>query len=184
MEIKEKYLTNDFFLAYKAKRKKKKTLKGVAVKKADYTKIIKEYYDAVSKMIVYDSYSHYNSHKMGCINVLKYEAVMLDKEGNLRESSLAVDWKATKAMWAEKYNMEYDVEKFKLIKDKPLIYFDNDHSDGWKYRWNWDKRTSLMNHQSKYYFRASRHNKRFLANAVKTIPSLDFSERVINTNLK
>jgi hypothetical protein len=187
--MKDQYLTDDYFEYYRDNIKttvhKKRSLKAKDyVVRDDYGKMLQEYYLAISKMMIYDAYTHYNSNKMGCLNVVKYEPDMLDKDGNIRPRMLKVNWKATKDLWAETYGTSGNDPALKEIKGKTLIYHENDHSDGWMFRWNWDRSTSLMKHQSRYYYKPVKANKRMLATAIQTMPGLDFTEIEINTNLK
>ena len=179
------YSNDDYFTYYK-KKKKEKLGKNIGRKEyvlsADFKKILYEYYSHISRMMIYDAYAFYSPNRVGEFNIVKYKPTMLTKDGELRKEALKVDWATTKSSWEKIYGMKYDVDEFKKIKDKPLVYFSNDHSDGWEYRWNWNKITSTLKNQSKMYFKPSRTNKRLLATAIKSITSLDFSEGGLKHN--
>jgi len=179
MKIKRKYATTDYFMAYRKKKKnqynRRITRKDFVVR-ADYGIIVAEYYAAISKTIIYDALSYYNSFKMGAVEIVKYELNLLDEKGELRRQALKVDWQATKDNWKVVYGKNTSVAELKLIKDKPLIYHTNDHSDGMSYRWLWDRRSATMKHQAKYMFKPVRKNSRLLASAIKNIKNIDFKE--------
>lgn len=92
----------------------------------------------------------------------------LDKNGDLKTTHLPVDYQATKALWNNDP---------KAKKDKRLVFIFNDHTDGYRFKFWWDKRTSRVRNQSAYYIKPSRANSRLLAKAVKDPNcSLDFYE--------
>ena len=47
------------------------------------------------------------------------------------------------------------------------VYFINEHSDYYKFRYYWSKKDSLLTNKTKYQFVASRANKRRLAQIIK-----------------
>jgi hypothetical protein len=46
-----------------------------------------------------------------------------------------------------------------------IVYHDNDDI----FRWKWNKRNAIVTNRSFYMFKPSRHNKRYLAKALKTL---------------
>jgi hypothetical protein len=170
------YNQHDYFEYYKAHAKKKH--KGKRIWKRHYSVIISKYYDAISKVIIYDMYSLYLSHRTGTLEIVKYKAdsTYYDKDGNIRKNRLPVDWIETKRIWKEDYG-DISNEDLKKIKNKPLALHFNEHSDGWQYKWDWDRRSSTIRNQIYYYFQAVRANKRRLAKARKNLPHLDYKEK-------
>jgi len=164
--------TPAFYKFYsKNKRQKEKVSKG------EYLNILKDYYKAITKVIIYDSFDFYQSNRMGSVSVYKYNAEdsYFDKSGKIKKNNLPIDWVETLKLWEEKYGKRKRTE-YKEFKDKPLVYLFNDHSDGFRYIWHWDKRSCIAKNQSIYHFRSTRTNKRLLANAIKNISYLDYKE--------
>jgi len=152
-----------------------KRFKNKRIWRRQYRKLIAEYYTAISKIIIYDSFRFYLSHRMGTINIFKYDPIngYLDSDGNIRKNRLPVDWSKTLKLWWELYGKR-DKTEYKEIKDKPLVFYNNDHSDDFLFKWHWDKRSCLAKHQSKYYFQAVRQNKRRLGKAIKSLNYIDY----------
>ena len=86
------------------------------------------------------------------------QKLKLDESGNLVTCHIPVDWKATKQLWKDD-----PVAK----KKKRLIFIFNEHTDGFRYRFWWDKVTSFVTNQELYYIVPSRANSRLLAKALK-----------------
>jgi hypothetical protein len=153
----------------------KKFHNGKRIFKSQYRKLLADYYSAASKIIIYDSFSLYLSHKMGSILIYKYKSDLTynNKDGSIKKYRLPIDWVKTKEIWKEDYG-DIPMSEMKLIKDKPLVYLFNDHSDGYQYKWHWDKRSCVARNQSMYYFKPVRSNKRKLAKAIKTLSYIDY----------
>ena len=47
------------------------------------------------------------------------------------------------------------------------VYHLNDHTDGYNHRWYWEKSKAIIKNKKKYYFEATRSNKRRLASLLK-----------------
>lgn len=102
--------------------------------------------------------------KVGKIRVKSEKMPILDKEGNL--TKLRPDWVATKQLWATKYP-GLSKEELKAIPHKPLVFHENEHSDGEHYRHYWDKTTCYLKLANLYKFRASRCFSRMISKVVK-----------------
>lgn len=79
----------------------------------------------------------------------------LDENGELQHKYRAPNWQATLELWNKKYGTN-DKTELKKIPNKPLVYHDNEHTNGYTFYINWDKRTSNVKNQKKYLFIASR----------------------------
>jgi len=71
---------------------------------------------------------------------------------------LAPNWKATKELW------ERDP---KAKEEKKLIYYFNEHSDGYRYRIIWSRRKSWFRNKFVYEFKLSRTNARLLSKMIQ-----------------
>jgi len=105
------------------------------------------------------------SGRLGDMSIRKSKIGMtLDEDDNLVYKNKYPDWNRTINLWKEKYNTT-DKIILKKIKNKPILYFDNKHTDGYTFYIDWDKRTSNAKNQSRYIFLPTRAFSR----AVKTI---------------
>jgi hypothetical protein len=107
--------------------------------------------------------------RMGFLKIVKKKIrIQLNPEtGKLDTRYLKPDWKATKELWS----------KDQLAKEqKKLVYHTNKHTNGYYYRWYWDKRTSTAVNQLYYKFEACRYNERLISKAVKSGHLIDAYE--------
>ena len=90
-------------------------------------------------------------------------------------SKIPVDWKRTVDEWLVIYPGK-SLEELKEIKNKPLIRILNEHSDGKKLFWYWDKYTSNVKNKTAYRLEVTRTWDRMLSNKVKKTKRLDYYE--------
>jgi len=77
-----------------------------------------------------------------------------------------VDWKATWVYWESKYS-NLSRPEIVAIKDKKVIYHENNHSQGESYNFHWDKVTTNIANKFLYKFEPTRTFARLLAQTVK-----------------
>lgn len=167
------YKIKDIYKYYKDKCKKKR------IKWLEYTQFIKIHkiiYENIMNRIIYEGAEFTFSYRLGGLRIKKKKQVLrLDKEGNVDKRSLSVNWKKTKILWNKQY-FGKTFEEIKKIKNKPLIYELNEHTDGYRFSFFWDKITCNVPNQSAYYFEPIRKYKERLAIALKTIKNLEYYE--------
>ena len=101
--------------------------------------------------------------KLGTHSIKKYkEEIFLDAEGKPLTKFLSVDYVATKLLWKD------DPE---AKANKIRIYNLNDHTDGYRYRFYWDKKNGSTQVNLKgilgYNFILTRDNKRKMAKVIR-----------------
>ena len=106
-----------------------------------YRSIIFDYFKFIRDAI-FDGNEFKLPCRLGTIQIVKHKPKQYDKQ------SLRYDWKAMKEL------------------GKPVYYF-NEHSGGYKFRYLWGKKDMLVTNKAKYMFIASRANKRQLAQIIK-----------------
>ena len=131
-----------------------------------YGAILKDYWDEVIRKLMYENYE-YNMPRAGNLRIIKLKKkIVLDKKGNLVKNLLLMDYKKSKDLWKKMYPDKTLDEIFE-IKDKPVVYNLNKHTDGHRYYWWWDKRTCITKNMSYYKFNMCRTNDRLLAKVIK-----------------
>lgn len=139
-----------------------------------FKRVLQRIYPEIIKMIVFENMEFYFPGRLGSIRIKKKLAeVKLTEEGGLDVRSLSIDWKKTKSVWAELYP-GVDPKDIKQIKDKPLVRELNEHTDGWRYIWHWDKFISNIPNQRIYDLELIRDYKRILNKAATTINDLNY----------
>lgn len=108
----------------------------------EYLLITGDFYkDLINKVIVY-SRTVLLPNRMGSLVVKKKRPKIINK------STVSIDWEAT-----NKYGKQ--------------IRYSNDHTKGFKFRFNWNKFECMCVNRSLYRLVLSRANKRFLAKCIK-----------------
>jgi len=138
MRVKLDFTTSD---AYKIWKKQNPTLSD----KISY-KTYKGLIGDVNNAAINDMYTNLDGIKFpfgfGTINIIKKKMVITDDAKYLRPN-----WALTR-------------------KFKKIIYHLNDHSNGYKMRWNWDRTISKYKHKKLFIFDAIRRHDRDLAKLI------------------
>jgi len=114
-----------------------------------YKRICKQFNKKVIEYIVVDSGIFYIPFRLGSIHIKKRWLDVSKK--------IPINWKLTK-----KYGK--------------VIYYLNDHTDGFIMRFFWDKYRAVVKNRTLYSFWPTRTNKRYLAKAIKEGLSTGYPE--------
>ena len=163
-KVKADYSTNDLYDYYCSRSKN-------PISKKAYSSAIREYNTEVLRLIVFDGLDYSMHGRVGSFRIRKFDnSLRLNKDGEVA-NKLRPDWFKTKQKWLELYP-EKTAEEIKAIPSKPIIYHLNEHSDGYVFKWYWDKTTSNIKNQTVYKFEPIRQMKRLAAKSWKEIPNL------------
>jgi hypothetical protein len=137
------------------------------ISKSLFTDILRDFYDRVIHMLIYEGKEFSLPYKLGNVRIRKNKIKMkLDKEGNLDKRRLAPDWGATRKLWKKMYPDKLWSDII-TIENKPMVYHENKHTDRYQHKWHWDKKTCLVKNNSAYSLNIARGNDRKLAKALK-----------------
>jgi len=109
---------------------------------SEYRDIVSDYLKYVSEEIVVRSMQYKLPFRLGILSVYKHKPTF--KSTN----KMSVDWKETK-------------------KQGKKIYLFNNHSNGYRYRFTWNRNGGNARFLKTYAFKASRSNSRTIASLVK-----------------
>ena len=129
--------------------------------------IFKDFIEEVMVEVIFHNYEFSMPAKMGSIYIREktYE-IRLTADGEIDKSRLVPDWQKTLKKWAKLYP-DTPPEGIKNIENKPMIYLENEHTDGTLKQWYWNKVTCNFKYQNFYKFNATRTWDRVLAKANK-----------------
>lgn len=108
----------------------------------EYHSIIREFYESISDYILYKKGTFKLPHRLGRVRVCK------DKVKMLGLSKLTVDWEQS-------------------IKHHVTVHHLNEHTNGYKYYFLWDRTGCNSRNLSYYRLVMTRKNKRLLAKLIK-----------------
>lgn len=108
-----------------------------------YTNLISDFYKAIRDLIINKDYEYKFHHRLGNLKIIKYLPVYMYNpllpDGSVNMKGMQVDWGKTNVLWKERPELK---------AKKIFIYFDNKHSDEYKYMVFWDKhRMNFINNQ-------------------------------------
>lgn len=170
-KVKADYMLDDAYKFYKRKYKD-----NTPVSKSVFRSILKECYPEIVKLIVLNNMQFRMPANLGLIYVRKkLVQPKLSEDGKLITKRLSIDWKKTKQYWEKLYEGKTP-DEIAEMKDKPLIRELNEHTDGYRVHWFWDRTRSLLTNAKYYFFDMTRTHNQFLSHSVKTINNLNFYE--------
>jgi len=164
------YKTYDIYKHYRTKHG------NDAVDRKTFMKVLKDILPQLILLMIYENFEFSIPARLGTLRIKKkLVEPKLDENGDLDVRSLSINYKKTKELWTKLYP-DKTPEEIKEIKDKPLVRELNEHTDGYRFIWYWDRLTCNIPNQSAYSLDMTRTYDRQLSNAAKTIKNLDYYE--------
>jgi hypothetical protein len=153
---------------YKAYKLNQEANNKPVVSLSRYRAILKYFNVEVCKNIVSASNELRLPFRLGGLRIRKHKTrLKIDPNGKLITRHLHPNWKATNDLW--KRNPE-------AKENNKIIYHTNDHTNGYYYKWYWDKRTCNIKNSSVYSLVMTRSNKRYISKIVKENIKIDYYE--------
>jgi hypothetical protein len=139
------YLTKDLYIFYKDTTKD-------AVDYTTWLSIVREFNKISLMSCIYDSREITLPGRLGSVRIRKRKKHMkFNEDGSVNKKNLAVDWKKTKIKWKEKYpNLSIKEISDLPTEEKGLIYILNEHTNGYTFKFIWDKVISNIPNQNVY----------------------------------
>lgn len=141
--------------------------------KKKFSAITQEYWNMVIDAMIFENYEVRFPFRLGYLKIVKYKKAPKFVNGVLVNAQ--VDWGATRKLWEE--NPEAKTEK-------KLRFNSNEHSDGYRYTFWWDRRSSNVKNIGAYSFKIARPKARKLAAVIKSGEPIDFYEHPMKTIFK
>lgn len=114
-----------------------------------YCQICSDFNQRVSDKVIKESFEFKIPFGLGYLRIRKNKLEIKIKDGKLVKDNLLPDWTSTRKLWSQLYPGK-SFEEIKQIPNKKLIYFTNEHTDGYVMKWYWDKRITSFKNQSVY----------------------------------
>lgn len=133
-----------------------------------FVTVMKDFFSVVIHRMIYDNFELTFPRRLGNLRIEKAKMeYKLNEKGQLDKRALSPNYKACKELWAKMYPGVSPIGIKNVHPDRPLIYYENKHTDGFRHKWKWDKRTCLVRHGALYKLDIARANDRMLASALK-----------------
>ena len=150
----------DFYKFYKQNSSK-------PVDKRTFTDFSKKLGAGIVRLITFDGVDVIFPWRLGSVYLKRVESkIYFNEDGTIDKRKNRIDWERTLKHWEVIYpNLSMD--EIRSIPNKKCFYHLNGHSDGYKYRWYWDKVTSNVKNQNFYNFKPVRSIKRELTEYIR-----------------
>lgn len=123
-----------------------------------YSTVLDDILIGVANAIIYKMYDLKLPHNLGRIITRKYKPKMYYKDNGEAFVKRPIDWKSTKKMW-EQYP--------EAAERKQLVYYLNDHSNGYVFTFIYRKRGCAFHNKLYYAVQVNRRIKRSVKDQIK-----------------
>jgi hypothetical protein len=172
----EKFGLPEIYRFYKNKFTFRERKDNGFVSRKVHNSILNNFNKELSDLIICKGLEFTMPLRLGTLRVRKYKrAIRLFPDGTIDKRKMNVDWNATKKMWCNEYPGK-TMQEIKLIHPKKVVYFLNEHTDGYRYLLYWNKKGSNAINRKVYSVRFTRDNDRLLAKVLKTDNQICFYE--------
>jgi len=114
-------------------------------------------------------------YRLGSVGIIqKQMKIRFGVDGKLIKRNLSIDWNNTLISWRKLYPECKTKEDLKQIKNKPLCYYTNEHSDGRIFMFHWKKKYSNIKNKSVYCFAVAKQYKEALRDLIRSNPNIQF----------
>ena len=117
-----------------------------------YSKICQDFNKRVVNKVIKESFEFKVPFGLGYLRIKSTKPRLKIKDGKILAHKMAINWKASKELWARLYP-DKTWDEIKATPNKKLVIFTNEHTDGQVMRWYWNKRLSIFKNQSLYMFK-------------------------------
>lgn len=150
-KIKAQIRTVHFFKSWKKHNKQYK--KDVSF--TTFSGVLSDYLSTIMDEVILHNYEYRLPLRLGYIKILKRKPKPFYlKNGMIDTKHYPIDYKRTKELW----------ETDPVAREKKkLIFITNEHTDGYRYKFWWDKRGSNIKNKNAYSFEPVRIHQRKLA---------------------
>jgi hypothetical protein len=141
-----------------------------------YGQILDKFFLKVVDNLIFKGAEFTMPYRLGNLRIRKnLNKLKLTPEGKIDKRHLRPDWGGCRKLWNRLYpNNTWN--EIVSMKDKPMVYHENRHTEKYGHAWHWDKLTCLVKNNTAYTLDMSRTNDRKLATALKrTDIALDYS---------
>jgi hypothetical protein len=154
------YKTRDIFKFYKKDE-------GIVEYKV-FSNIVSEFNGMIMRLIIDEAHEFVMPSRLGSLRVRKRKVKLeLNADGKIDKSKLTPDWFKTRKLWDEIYK-DIPIEEINKIPNKRIIYNLNEHTDGYRFIFYWDKVTSNILNQSAYRIQVTRDWNKYFAIRLKS----------------
>ena len=128
----------------------KKNRKNTVINHKTYLDICHTFNKEISNKIITESTEFKIPYGLGTVRIKSIRNSIRIKNGVIEDSRMCVDWKRTKEMYMQLYGTN-DWDKLSEIPGKKVVLYTNEHSNGYRMKWYWNKRSTYNFTNKKMY---------------------------------
>jgi hypothetical protein len=145
----------------------------------DYDRFIaitKEFNKELMRMIIEEGVEFKMPYRLGYLRIKKFKRkYMVLKDGTIDKRNQSINWKATRDLWKDVYPGK-TITELKEVHGKPIVYYLNEHTNGYGFMFYWNKKGSNAVNRSIYSSILTFSNNRHLAKVLKGDNKVDYYE--------
>ena len=172
-----KYYEEEMIHEGKRFRAKKKIFKDkykYLIHPRTFSNILKDFNLEIARMILEENLEFRMPASMGTVRVRKYKKrIKFNEDGTVDRKNTPINWKASKDLWAKEYP-GLSPEELKQIKGKPMVYYLNEHTEGYVFRLYWNKRNCAIKGKKHYSAVFTRTNNRRISELIRADPNINY----------
>jgi hypothetical protein len=140
----------------------------------DWLRICKKFNQRILNSLL-QGYIFKMPYRLGSLGIVQTKKVLkFHDDGTLNTDNLGVNWDKTLSLWKELYPDCTDKSDYKKYKDKPMVYYTNEHTDGRIMKFHWKKKNTNIKNKSVYCFNIANQYKRALTQLINKNSNIQF----------
>lgn len=143
---------------YKLYRQNKRNKDEHYMSYLKFSTIFYTFNKAISKLIIEEGYQFKMGYRLGYLRIRKTKMRFKIVNGRLAPNRKVTDWGSSRKLWYKLYPGK-TLKEIKEIKDKPILYHTNIHTNGEIMRWYWEKYTCNIPNKTVYQFQPVKQNR-------------------------
>ncbi len=125
--------------------------RGGKLTQGEFGRICRLFNAKVYDKMIKDGFDFRIPYKLGNLGIMSFKPKIKVEDGKIVRNNFPIDWRRTRELWKEMYTEE-QMKDLKNVKNKPLVYYENDHSDGYRMIVRWDRSMVSMKGVGLYGF--------------------------------
>jgi len=127
---------------------------------------------------IMDGYIFKMPYRLGSLGLIQQKRrIKFNEDGTINTDNLGVDWDRTLILWRELYPDIKNRSDYKQIKNKPIVFYTNEHTDGRIMKFYWKKKFSTLLNKSVYSFCVTQQHKTKLKDMIRSNPNKQYCEK-------
>ena len=112
--------------------------RGGKLSQGKFSDVCRGFNARIYDKMIKDGFEFKLPYNLGMLRIKAIKPKIKTLNGEIIKNSYPIDWPRTRKLWEEMYSKE-EMSHIRDVKDKPLVYHENDHSNGYRMIVVWDR---------------------------------------------